>query len=245
MASADANLIMLTGKGSKPAEYGYTIRTVESGKKVEIYLELTPDAAKAFGQGELTTKGGKTIVEATVTIAKDGKGKGTLKLTLDRQAVDGGELLIWSAPIKDAPPTINFGGFRLSIADLLVGEDEDRADGVMKAMDGFRKKLPEAVGLNEMNGLGVKDIDGVAHPDTHLNGIATRLGVKTKAECVALMTYLKDPDPKLRRIAAFAIEGIVKAFPGGMSSSDMQDVESEGHKKMVKAFTAGIEKLTK
>jgi hypothetical protein len=122
-AMADANLILLTGKGSKPAEYGYTIRTVEAGKKVEIYLELTPDAAKAFGQGELTlTKGGKTIVEATVTIAKDGKGKGTLKLTLDRQAVDGGELLLWSAPINDAPPVHNFGGFRLSIADLLVGK---------------------------------------------------------------------------------------------------------------------------
>src|SRR6266545_1760739 len=125
-AMADANLIPLGRKGSKPAEYGYTIRTVESGKKVEIYIELTPDAAKAFGQGELTlTKGGKTIVEATVTIAKDGKGKGTLKFTLDRQAVDGGELLIWSAPINDAPPIINFGGFRLSIADLLAGEDED------------------------------------------------------------------------------------------------------------------------
>jgi hypothetical protein len=155
-AMADAHLIGLTGKGSKPAEYGYTIRTVESGKKVEICLELTPDAAKAFGQGELAlTKGDKTIVEAMVTIAKDGKGKGTLKLTLDRLAVDGGELLIWSAPIKDAPTTINFGGFRLSIADLLAGDDEDPADAVMKAMDGFRKQLPEPVGLNEMNSHGV------------------------------------------------------------------------------------------
>jgi hypothetical protein len=99
------------------------------------------------------------------------------------------------------------------------------------------------VGLNEMNGLGVKDIDGKVYPDSHLNGIATRLGVTTKAECVALMTYLKDPDPKIRRIAAFAIEGAVKAYPGGMSSSDIQDVGSDGHRKMVKAFTAGIEKL--
>jgi len=41
------------------------------------------------------------------------------------------------------------------------------------------------------------------------------LGVKTRAECAALMTYLKDPDPKIRRIAAFAIEGVVKAYPVG------------------------------
>jgi len=119
---------------------------VESGKRVEIYIELTPDAAKEFGSGELTlTKGGKTVVETLVALAKDDKGKGTLKIALDREAVDGGELLIWSGHIKDAPPVKNFGGFRLSIADLLAGEDEDRAEAVMKAMDGFRTKLPEAV----------------------------------------------------------------------------------------------------
>ncbi len=115
----------------------------------------------------------------------------------------------------------------------------------MKAMDGFRKKLPEPQGLDEMNGVGVKDIEGNTYSDNHLNGIARRLGVETKAECLALLTYLKDPDPKIRRIAAFAIEGVVKAYPNGMSSSDMQDVDSEGHRKMVKAFAAGIEKLPK
>jgi len=67
-------------------------------------------------------------------------------------------------------------------------------DAVMKAMDGFRKKLPEPQGLNEQNGLGVADIDGNSHPDSHLAGIASRLGVKTRAECIVLMTYLKDPD---------------------------------------------------
>jgi hypothetical protein len=35
----------------------------------------------------------------------------------------------------------------------------------------------------------------------------------------------------------------VKAYPDGMSSDAIQDVESAGHRKMVKAFTAGIEKL--
>jgi hypothetical protein len=56
---------------------------------------------------------------------------------------------------------------------------------------------------------------------------------------------IKDPDPKIRRIAAFAIEGVVKAYPNGMSSEDMRKVDSEGHRKMVKAFTAGIEQLPK
>jgi uncharacterized protein (TIGR03067 family) len=118
-------------------------------------------------------------------------------------------------------------------------------DRVMRAMDGFRKKLPEPQGLNEMNGLGVADIEGKTHPDSHLKGIATRLGATTRAECMALMTYLKDPDPKIRRIAAFALEGLVKAYPNGMSSDDIQKVDSDGHRKMVAAFIAGIEKLPK
>jgi hypothetical protein len=35
---------------------------------------------------------------------------------------------------------------------------------------------------------------------THFKGIGIRLGAKTKAECMALLTYLKDKDPKRRLI---------------------------------------------
>jgi len=126
---------------------------------------------------------------------------------------------------------------------LPVPEPVRTPAALMAELDGYRKKLPEPQGLGEMNGLGVPDIDGVAHPDSHLKGIATRLNVTTKAECHVLLTYLKDRDPKMRRIAAFALEGVVKAYPGGMSSNDIQDVESDGHRKMVAAFVAGIAKL--
>jgi hypothetical protein len=120
-----------------------------------------------------------------------------------------------------------------------------RADpaAVMKSMDGFRTRLPEPQGLGEMNGLGVADIDGNVHPDSHLTGIAARLGAETRADCMVLLTYLKDRDPKMRRIAAFAIERLVQAHPGGMSSDDMEKLDSDGHRKMVRAFIAGIEKL--
>src|SRR3954467_2734886 len=114
---------------------------------------------------------------------------------------------------------------------------------ILKAMDGFRTKLPEPQGLGEMNGLGVADIDGNVHPDSHLTGIATRLGAETHADCMVLLTYLKDRDPKMRRIAAFALEHLVRAYPGGMSSDDMEKLDSDGHRKMARAFIAGIEKL--
>ena len=42
-----------------------------------------------------------------------------------------------------------------------------------------------------------------------------------------------------------SIEGVVKAYPNGMSSQDIQDVTSDGHRAMVKAFTTGIDKLPK
>lgn len=123
------------------------------------------------------------------------------------------------------------------------GDVKGTPDDALRTVDGFRKKLPPPMGLNEMNGTGVKDINGDVHPDTHLSGIAKRLGVTNRAECMALLTYLTDPDPKIRRIAAFALEGVVKAYPGGMSSADIQDVDSDGHRTMVGKFIAGIEKL--
>jgi hypothetical protein len=246
VARADAFLVPLDSPDARPADFGYTIRVVPGPKLVTVYLDLTPAAAKAFGNGDLTlTHGRQPVVEATVAIKKDGAGKGTLKLTLDPAVIDGGELVIWSAPIDGQPPLINFGGFRLSIAALLQRAREPAALVLLRTLDGFRKKLPEPQGLGEMNGLGVPDIEGVARPDSHLKGIATRLGVQTRAECIILLSYLKDRDPKMRRIAAFALEGVVNAYPDGMSSSDMQDVESEGHRKMVLAFLAGIEKLPK
>jgi hypothetical protein len=135
----------------------------------------------------------------------------------------------------------------LATLALAVCAPAARADPgeILKAMDGFRTRLPEPQGLGEMNGLGVADIDGNVHPDSHLTGIASRLGARTRADCMVLLTYLKDRDPKMRRIAAFAIEGLVKVYPGGMSSDDMEKVDSDGHRKMVRAFIAGIEKLSK
>ena len=118
-------------------------------------------------------------------------------------------------------------------------------DALMKAMESFRKELPPPQGLNEMNGLGVEDVDGNVNPDSHLAGIGKRLGAKTRADCMVLLTYLTDRDPKIRRIAVFAIEGVVNAYPSGLSSSDIEKLDSDRHLAMVKAFIAGIEKLPK
>jgi hypothetical protein len=101
------------------------------------------------------------------------------------------------------------------------------------------------VPVHELTPFPPPDVDGKVNPDSHLHGIATRLGAKTRADCMVLLTYLKDRDSKIRRIAAFALEGIVKAYPNGFPSGSLDKLDSPEHRKMVKAFAAGIEKLAK
>jgi hypothetical protein len=118
-------------------------------------------------------------------------------------------------------------------------------DALMKAMESFRKELSPPQGLAEETGRGVTDVDGNVYPGNHLAGIAKRLGAKTRADCMGLLTYVTDRDPKIRHIAVYAIESVVKAYPNGFSLSDIDKLDSEGHREMVKAFLAGIEKLPK
>ena len=112
---------------------------------------------------------------------------------------------------------------------------------LMKTMDGYRKEIPPPQTLSEMNGFSLKDIDGKDVLLSHLGGIARRLGVTTKAECLVLLTYLKDPDHKLRFIAADAIENVVHAYPEGMSLSDTQKIDYDGHREMVRRFVEKLE----
>ena len=114
---------------------------------------------------------------------------------------------------------------------------------LMKAMDGFRKMVPPPQNISEQNGFSLKNMDGKDFLLSHLGGVARRLGVKTKAECLVLLTYLKDRDPKFRFIAAQAIEIIVHAYPGGMSLSDILEVDSDGHREMIRRFVEKIDKL--
>src|SRR4051812_32427309 len=65
-----------------------------------------------------------------------------------------------------------------------------RASKVLDAMEGFRKEIPPPQGLAEQNGRTVEGLGG--YTMTHLSGVAGRLGVGTRTECLFLMTYLKD-----------------------------------------------------
>lgn len=116
---------------------------------------------------------------------------------------------------------------------------------LMKMMDGFRTKLPPPQGIGEENGAGTLDENGESHPESHLNGIALRMGVTSKTDCMILLTYLKDPRVKIRHIAAFALENVVKAYPSGFPADSLDRLESEQHRNMVQAFIVGIEKLAK
>jgi hypothetical protein len=56
---------------------------------------------------------------------------------------------------------------------------------------------------------------------------------------------LKDRQLKIRHIAAFALEDVVKAYPTGFPESSLDRLDSDQHRRMVQAFVAGFEKLAK
>lgn len=112
---------------------------------------------------------------------------------------------------------------------------------LIETMEGFRNVIPPPLGIGEQNGPMVKETE--PYLLTHLSGIARRLCVKTKAECLALLAYLKDPDGKIRYIAIEAIESVVHSRPDGMSIDVLTDTRSEAHRKMVLRFIELIDKL--
>jgi hypothetical protein len=116
-----------------------------------------------------------------------------------------------------------------------------RASAVLDAMEGFRKEIPPPLGLAEQQGRSVEGLGGYTMP--HLSGVAGRLGVGTRTECLFLMTYLKDGDLKLRLIAIEAINKATDAYPNGWSLECLTDPGSEGHRKMLFRFLEVIEKL--
>ena len=126
-ARADAVFVTLDGsdKSVKPSDYGYKIDMFTVNRHVIIQIVLTEDATKQFGHGDLAlTKDGEAVVETTLGLDDGGAKRGLLKITLDPQAIDGGELTIWSGPINEKPSFPNFGGFRLSIKTLLAHAKE-------------------------------------------------------------------------------------------------------------------------
>jgi hypothetical protein len=105
---------------------------------------------------------------------------------------------------------------------------------VTALMEGYRTEIPPAEGMGEQNGRSVKELQ--PYLMSHLAGVAKRMGVRTRAECLALMPYLKDRDFKLRFIAQQALEGATGAHPHGLNVQCFIDTGSEGHRKMVARF---------
>jgi hypothetical protein len=123
-ALADAFFVPLDGSNKfvpKPSEFGYKIETSTVNGQVVLEITLNEAAAKSFDSADLILrKHTKTAVEATVGLVRlDGGKKGLLKLTVDPQVFDGGNLDISSAKIEGQPEIRNFAGFRQDIGRYL------------------------------------------------------------------------------------------------------------------------------
>lgn len=114
-------------------------------------------------------------------------------------------------------------------------EDPSLVAKVLGAMEGFRKTIPpDRRGPLAGTGESVKELGPYTFP--HLAQVAEGLGVTTKQECLALFAHLKDPDLKLRFIAAHAIDKATRAYPAGLSAEAFLDTGSEAHRRMLLRF---------
>jgi hypothetical protein len=126
------------------------------------------------------------------------------------------------------------------------GQDEkpdDEPAKLIRKMESLRTKVPPPQGLGEVNGLTVKELE--PYTTSHLSGVAKRLGARSRADCLVLLTYLKDPTPKLRFIASQAIYQVVDGYRNGIDSAvdNILDTRSDGHLKMVRRFVELIDNL--
>jgi hypothetical protein len=120
---------------------------------------------------------------------------------------------------------------------------DDRLAELIRAMEGFRTEVPPPHGLGEVNGFVCKELE--PYTTSHLSGVATRLGARSRADCSALLTYLNDPDAKLRFIAVQAIYGVVDGYRNGIDSAvdNILDTRSDGHLKLVRRLVELIDQL--
>lgn len=108
--------------------------------------------------------------------------------------------------------------------------------------------MVEAMDIRISNGQGItggKSISEQASFNT-LAHLAKDVPARSLKDRLVLMSYLKDPSIRVRCLAAMTLDRTLEAFPGGMSVSDMSDISSEGHRKMVELFAKNIvEQVTK
>jgi hypothetical protein len=141
------------------------------------------------------------------------------------------------------------GVFALALGGVGQAAERPKLAELMKKMDGFRREIPPPQGIEEDNGFVLNDVDGKGFSSGRLWGVASRLGVKTRAECMALLTYLNDRDPKMRIIAAEAIENVVHAYPDGFPTGDVLATDSDRqemvqrHRELILRFVDKVEKL--
>jgi hypothetical protein len=122
-------------------------------------------------------------------------------------------------------------------------EQTDGPAKLIQKMEDLRTIVPPPQGLGEVNGFTLKELE--PYTTSHLSGVARRLGAKSRAECLVLLTYLKDPDPRLRFIAFQAIYEAVDGYHNGIASDaeNIFDTRSAGHLLQVRRFVELIDKI--
>ena len=117
-----------------------------------------------------------------------------------------------------------------------------RASWLPDIMEQLRREVPPPREPREGLGRSIEQ-GGARYTTAHLHGVASRLGVQTRADGLVLLTYLKDADLKLRFIAVSALNRATGAYPNGWPAGAVTELGSEEHRQIMFRFIELIDRL--
>jgi hypothetical protein len=207
-----------------------------------------PPGASARGTLAIGQIGKKKIAVPPVTMVRS-EGEITFTFAISRNYLDRTSFTFTETPDDPRQPFPFPGDYYVfALADFVSSPDRahkphDRLATFIQTIEGVRSKMPPPEGLGEVNGHVVKEL--APYTTSHLSGVARRLGAKSRADCLVLLTYVNDPDAKLRFIAVTAIYEVVDGYRNGVDSAvdNILNTHSNGHLKMVQKLVELVNSL--
>lgn len=114
----------------------------------------------------------------------------------------------------------------LAAASVHAQPSRSKAVTIDELFRGYVKKLPEPVTLSEQNGLGMVECDGKPAPTYNLlRATAEKLPVKTDADVMRLVPWVRHQNPCIRQIAIEALITKIGFDRNELSAPGMHELE--------------------
>jgi hypothetical protein len=244
----------VTPRNIEEQPYAFAVKATDAVQdkefeiKVKQKLRELPPGASARGTLAIGQIGKKGVAVPPVTMIRSG-GEITFTFVISPDYLDRASFTFTETPDDPRQPFPFPGDYYVfALADFVSSPDQapkphDRLATFIQKIAAVRTKMPPPEGLGEVNGHVVKEL--APYTTSHLSGVARRLGAKSRADCLVLLTYVNDPDVRLRFIAVTAIYEVVDGYRNGVDSAvdNILNTQSNGHLKMVQKLVELVNSL--